>query len=736
MAVSLNLKDIQSGFLSAATFNANNAAIEAAFTKTLNRTSNAVDNAMEVDLDMGLNRIFNLSDATVDNEAVNFSQVKNLITDASGIVVRLREDRKVAADGQQVFTMSSIKYVPGANTIQVYVNGVAQVSGIDYSEVDTTTISFYTGLNAGDVVDIYVNESTTNNISGEVRLSNTYESVADMVADPNVVIGSYVSTAGYYTPGDGGGNEYKIVAGGTGTADGGSFIDLDNGLQASGLFGGVINVRQFGAKGDETSDDTTAIQNAYNSIDSGYVCWPPGVYRKTAATTFNSKSIRTLGSTSGSSIVKCEASDAFSVDNSGLADKDQVVFAYLGIQTDSNGLYTGLTFTGQTGSALEQQLVLQHCSFTGIGNSSAWQIGISLIDADFSNVSENFFRGNTSDLTKMTSAINVNATTDSKFLANHIYWADVAINFSGFSEGNTVRDSHIVPCNVGVKHQASGNLLWVIDNHISAYTSGVLLGTSGVAEVNHCHVRGNLIFKNALSANNFSAIDVESKKCEISGNEVLIPGGASAGGAQNGVVIGATSSFCRVYGNQVANMDTAILIKSGAEDNIVSGNTFLSNANNIADSGTRTLKGSNQADNEIFGARVKITAPESIANATPQIIDWDSEDRDTHSIWSLGSPSRLTVPNGVKQVRVSCGIRWASNSTGERYVEIIKNGTDAAQGLSKDRRPSQSTSDVALSTSVMDVNPGDYFEVRVFQNSTASLDIQSAQATWFQLEII
>jgi len=66
MGVTLNLIDIQSGFLSAVAFTANNTLTEEALAKTLSRVSNADDNAMEVDLDMGLNSIFNVSTDTAE----------------------------------------------------------------------------------------------------------------------------------------------------------------------------------------------------------------------------------------------------------------------------------------------------------------------------------------------------------------------------------------------------------------------------------------------------------------------------------------------------------------------------------------------------------------------------------------------------------------------------------------------------------------------------------------------
>jgi hypothetical protein len=58
MGVPINLKDIQSGFLSAAALTANNTLIEAALDKALDRTG-STNNAMLVNLDMGANSIIN-----------------------------------------------------------------------------------------------------------------------------------------------------------------------------------------------------------------------------------------------------------------------------------------------------------------------------------------------------------------------------------------------------------------------------------------------------------------------------------------------------------------------------------------------------------------------------------------------------------------------------------------------------------------------------------------------------
>lgn len=80
--------------------------------------------------------------------------------------------------------------------------------------------------------------------------TSTHLSVAAMVADTALGIGQKVRTLGYYSAGDGGGNDYEIVAAASGTADGGSYIDLST-HQAKGLFNdSVINIKKFGAVAD------------------------------------------------------------------------------------------------------------------------------------------------------------------------------------------------------------------------------------------------------------------------------------------------------------------------------------------------------------------------------------------------------------------------------------------------------------------------------------------------------
>jgi hypothetical protein len=126
--------------------------------------------------------------------------------------------------------------------------------GVDYSIKikDRRQVAIYTSLEDNNELAI----------SGSTQ---SFATVADLIASTTVSIGAHVLTKEYST-GSGGGNRYEIVAAGTGTDDGGSYIDLSgSGFQAKALwYNDRPNAKQFGATGDGTTDDKAAF-DAYVS---------------------------------------------------------------------------------------------------------------------------------------------------------------------------------------------------------------------------------------------------------------------------------------------------------------------------------------------------------------------------------------------------------------------------------------------------------------------------------------
>ncbi|MCW8888968.1 MAG: hypothetical protein OQK25_07895 [Gammaproteobacteria bacterium] len=113
-------------------------------------------NQMEQSLDMNDNTVYNLPDAIEATQAAPWSQIVSLLASLAGNgAAELPHTRFTASSGQTVFTISEFSNEVGSNTLSVYINGVRQRVNIDYTETDSSTITFGTGLVAGDAVDFY-----------------------------------------------------------------------------------------------------------------------------------------------------------------------------------------------------------------------------------------------------------------------------------------------------------------------------------------------------------------------------------------------------------------------------------------------------------------------------------------------------------------------------------------------------------------------------------------------------
>lgn len=83
-----------------------------------------------------------------------------------------QEEVQTATQGQTIFTLTTITYTPGINSLVVFVNGSKQLVNINYIETSSSVVTFASGLNVGDVVDFYASlPASTQNLSNAVSVA-------------------------------------------------------------------------------------------------------------------------------------------------------------------------------------------------------------------------------------------------------------------------------------------------------------------------------------------------------------------------------------------------------------------------------------------------------------------------------------------------------------------------------------------------------------------------------------
>lgn len=141
------------------------------------------------------------------------------------------------------------------------------------------------------------------------------------------------------------------------------------------------------------------------------------------------------------------------------------------------------------------------------------------------------------------------------------------------------------------------------------------------------------------------------------------------------------------------------------------------------------------------GAVVNLTTDQSISHNTTTVVSWSSVEYDDASLWSAGSPTRLTVPSGVQRIRLLGNVRWALQAGGSRSFFFRRNGAGATfPGEGRQNTGSAVSTSVAqnLTSSVLTVTGGNYFEMLVYQSSgsTVALEGTASAHNWFAMELL
>lgn len=176
-------------------------------------------------------------------------------------------------------------------SIEFYINGTSTPSPVYF---DVAGAAYATSVelnslgmpaNSGTAVSLYQDDDvvlkaiikdssgstvrTITDIAASVSVSSIANSVVNSIAALRLVdktVNSDVFANGYYAAGDGGGGHYWLDSSDTTSADnGGTIIVAADGGRWKLIYSGDVTLKQFGAKGDGTTNDQPSIQAAINS---------------------------------------------------------------------------------------------------------------------------------------------------------------------------------------------------------------------------------------------------------------------------------------------------------------------------------------------------------------------------------------------------------------------------------------------------------------------------------------
>ena len=208
------------------------------------------------------------------------SSVKTDLVSAINSVISAYET--LIGDLTDLTTEDKDSVVDAINEIVGAISGVSEVIG-SLENLDTTVkTSIVASINEvvgyiGDLddLDTTVKTDLVSAINEALNAIPTliYPNVAALLADTNIIDGIY-QTAGYYLAGDMGAAKYNINS--SGTVDGITVLSCSNGKKAHLIIESCMNIKAFGAKGDDSTDDYAVFAAALSNCETVLV--PPDNY--------------------------------------------------------------------------------------------------------------------------------------------------------------------------------------------------------------------------------------------------------------------------------------------------------------------------------------------------------------------------------------------------------------------------------------------------------------------------
>lgn len=618
-------------------------------------------------------------------------------------------------------------------------------SGLTATDVQAAIDELDTALDG--LPSVYVPQSreitTSGPISGGGDLSGTVDVGMDTIA----------GVAGNWTNSDITADEY------------GRILAISNGTGGSGLTG-VVNVKDYGATGDGSTDDTTAFTNAIAALSStnNTLLIPPGRYKLTSQLSISNGDISIWGAgASATKLYWSTSSGGISVDvtrtGSYLLDYGYR-FNVRGItfETDqSSSAGTALAITGSHSvGKVDVANTLQDLTFVGVSDTSAWDIGIDLVEVGQVSLASLKIDGRTASGEGTSKGVRIYGRDNSNnffFDKCMMTWCDRGISIETASggqdfppEGVQVVNCNFVAVNYGIHGEgltgfagAGSEGLMVIGCHFAAEKNCITgYFVQSIFTENLFYDRPGSTTSDAMIKLPASSSYSGLTQILISDNEFITANGTG----MQGVLVGnsgGSGDYSRVIvrGNyfQVANGSTAIIFHSNTSRCFTSHNVVV-NGSSIADSGSRNS----------IGNRTHLgylASDQAVTNSTNHAVVWDAEGADPEGLITVSS-SDITIPSnsGIQRIIIKACVTFQGTASGYRSV-VIEQDTGGgytgnwvgAAGAGTDASATGNAIRLNVVTPTINVAGGYKYRVVASQTSGSTINLEDTR-TWVEVEVV
>jgi hypothetical protein len=331
----------------------------------------------------------------------------------------------------------------------------------------------------------------------------------------------------------------------------------------------VVSVKDFGAIGDGTTNDTAAFQAAVNANKAIYI--PQGTYVLTSQISFANNSISIIGDGIGVSVLKWTSAVSNGFYGLFTNTNVQVTIQNISIRTAvaNGGNAINLTFSNSPINDLPS-LICRNVQISYVNNATDyWTNGIVLASAWNVVIESTWIVGKTNTFSMQSAITFTDECIVASIIALTSFFTDKAINIKGHAEGIGVVGCTLVYHNYGVYTDVAGTGVdvYVTDSHISTFVSGVYLYAKSQS-----FVSANLFYKREDSTSDYTAIYVEnSDSCQISNNILYTLGGST--GTSTGTYT-KNSNFLQISTNLYIGFTQGIKLDTGTAVALVVANTF------------------------------------------------------------------------------------------------------------------------------------------------------------------